>query len=222
MTDIKRVDKWLAGVASQPQRRGNLVFALDATASRERTWDAACQLQAQMFREVATIGTLSMQLVYFRGVRGMGGECKASSWMDDPMALAGMMSKITCSAGNTQIERVLSHVSQETLRRKINAMVYVGDCCEENRDPLVEAAAQLAKVEVPVFMFQEGHDPVAEKQFREITQATKGAYYRFDRNSLSQLAELLRAVSIFAVGGVAALERQNSVAAKRLLTQVSR
>jgi hypothetical protein len=215
-----RVDKFLASVARQPQRSGNLIFALDATASRERTWDAACQLQAQMFREVATIGTLSMQLVYFRGVRDAGGECKASSWVHDPMALAGMMSKIKCDAGNTQIERALAHASQETIRRKINALVYVGDCCEEGRDPIVEAATQLAKVNVPVFMFQEGHDPIAEKLFQEISRLTRGAYHRFDQGSLTQLAELLRAISMFAVGGVAALERQGSAAAKHLLAQV--
>jgi hypothetical protein len=215
-----RVDKFLAGVASRPQRRGNLIFALDATASRERTWDAACGLQAQMFQEVSTIGTLSMQLVYFRGVRGAGGECKASSWVDDPMALAGLMTKIKCDAGNTQIERVLVHASQEMVRRKINAMVYVGDCCEEGRDPLVEAATALTKLNVPVFMFQEGHDPVAEQRFKEITKLTRGAYHCFDQGSLTQLAELLRAISMFAVGGVAALEQQGSAAAKHLLAQV--
>ena len=34
MTDIapSRVDKFLAGVSSRPQQRGNLIFALDATA----------------------------------------------------------------------------------------------------------------------------------------------------------------------------------------------
>jgi hypothetical protein len=94
-----RVDAFLSDIRSQPPRRGNLIFALDATASREKTWDAACQLQAQMFREVATVGTLSMQMVYFRGVRSMGGECKASRWVDDPMELAGLMSKIKCDAG---------------------------------------------------------------------------------------------------------------------------
>src|SRR4029077_8011790 len=50
-----------------------LVFALDATASREPTWDLACSLQSQMFSEVATIGGLSIQLAFYRGI-----ECKAS------------------------------------------------------------------------------------------------------------------------------------------------
>jgi hypothetical protein len=221
MTNISsRVDAFLTNIRAQPPRRGNLIFALDATASRERTWDAACQLQAQMFREVATTGTLSMQLVYYRGVRGMGGECKASCWFDDPMTLASVMSKIKCDAGETQIEQVLRHVSREASRRKINALVFVGDACEEARDLLAKGAAELAKLKVPAFMFQEGPDVMVQRRFEEIARVTGGAYHRLDRGSLVQLAELLRAVSMFAVGGVTALERQGSAAAKHLLAQV--
>jgi hypothetical protein len=224
MTDIasSRIDRFLANVASQPPRRGNLIFGLDATASREKTWDAACKLQAQMFREVATVGTLSMQLVFYRGVPDLGGECKASRWVDDPMELARLMSKIRCDAGETQIRRVLDHGSQAASQRKVNALVFVGDACEESRDQLVEAATRLAQLNVPAFMFQEGRDPTAQQRFQEIARLTHGAYHRFDGGSLSQLAELLRAVSMFAVGGAAALERQNSTAAKHLLAQVGR
>ena len=110
MTDLalSRVNKFLAGVSARPASRGNLVFALDATASRERTWDTACQLQARMFQEVAMIGSLSMQLVYFRGAKDLGGECKASRWVDNPADLASIMTKIRCDAGYTQIGRVLA------------------------------------------------------------------------------------------------------------------
>jgi hypothetical protein len=107
MTD--RVDRFLANVQHQG-RRGNLIFALDATASREKTWDLACQLQGQMLREVATVGTLSMQLVHYRGVQDAGGECKASRWVEDPMEHAGLMSKIKCDAGQPQIA---CHQAQE-------------------------------------------------------------------------------------------------------------
>jgi hypothetical protein len=222
MTTIapSRVDAFLAGVASQPQRRGNLVFALDATASREQTWDTACQLQAQMFQEVATIGALNMQLVYYRGAQSFGGECKASRWVDNPMDLATLMTKITCDAGYTQIARVLVHVSRETLQRKINALVFVGDACEEDRDQLIEPASQLAKLSVPAFMFQEGHDPTARKRFEEIARITHGAYLAFNQGAAQQLSEILRAVAAFAVGGTIALEQQSSAAAKLLLEQV--
>src|ERR1700746_501871 len=47
--------------------RGRLFFALDATMSRQPTWDMACTLQADMFREAASLGSLDIRLVYYRG-----------------------------------------------------------------------------------------------------------------------------------------------------------
>ena len=222
MSDISdaEVEAFLGNVSSQPKQRGNLIFALDATASRERTWDTAAQLQVQMFAEVAVIGSLDLQLVYFRGMKGVNAECKASPWLSNPMQLAKLMTKIRCETGYTQIERVLSHVSRETKLRKINALVFIGDACEEDSDNLIEPATQLAKLDIPAFMFQEGKDLVAKKVFQSIARTTHGAYHRFDRASAQQFAELLRAVAAFAVGGVVALERQGSAAARLLLGQV--
>ena len=48
--------------------KGRLVFALDATMSRQPTWDMACALQADMFREAAALGSLDIRLVYYRGL----------------------------------------------------------------------------------------------------------------------------------------------------------
>jgi hypothetical protein len=222
MTDqaLSRVDKFLAGATKKPASRGNLIFALDATASREKTWDTAAHLQAQMFREVAIMGVLDVQLVYFRGTRGVNAECKASGWVSEPMQLATLMAKIRCETGLTQIGRVLSHALREVRQRKINAMVYVGDCCEERREQIIGPARELGRLGVPIFMFQEGRDDSAELCFREIAAVTGGAYQRFDQGSAGQLGELLRAVAAFAVGGVVALERQGSAAARFLLGQV--
>ena len=111
---LSRVDRFLDKLNTELPRRGNLIFALDATASRKPTWDAACQLQARMFQEVATIGTLAMQLVYYRGPAGLGGECKASRWLDKPMELASLMGRITCDVGHTQIGKVLAHARHES------------------------------------------------------------------------------------------------------------
>ena len=47
--------------------RGRLIFALDATMSRQPTWDLAQTLQAKMFQAAAGLGGLDVQLVYFRG-----------------------------------------------------------------------------------------------------------------------------------------------------------
>src|SRR5947199_1331495 len=125
--------------------RGRLVFALDATMSRQPTWDIACALQADMFREAATIGTLDIRLVYYRGLN----ECRASTWVSDTGHLARLMSGIACRGGNTQIGRVLSDARAEAVSSGVRAMVFVGDAMEEPIDNLCARAGELGLLKVP-------------------------------------------------------------------------
>src|SRR5258707_13080738 len=55
------------GPAAQSGQRGRLVFALDATMSRQPLWDTACRLQGDMFRETAAIGGVHLELVFYPG-----------------------------------------------------------------------------------------------------------------------------------------------------------
>jgi hypothetical protein len=214
------VDSFLAEIkklsTSPSVTSGRLIFALDATASRQRTWDTACELQADMFREVADAGGLDMQLVYYRG----RDECRASRWISDPTQLAKTMSQIACHAGHTQIAKILTHAQKETKLLRVSALVFVGDALEENPDTLAHEAGELGRLGVPVFMFQEGHDREVEQTFRNIAELTHGAYCRFNRGAARQLAQLLRAVAVFAVGGVAALAARKDDAAVKLLAQI--
>jgi hypothetical protein len=198
---------------------GRLVFALDATASRQNAWDNACKLTADMFREVGAIGGLQMQLVYYRGSMG---ECKASEWHANSADLTAVMTRIACAGGYTQIRKVLDHAKKETTLLKVAAMVFIGDCMEEEPDVLIGSAAELGRLDVPVFMFQEGNDPNAERTFREIARVTKGAYCPFDPGSARQLSELLRAVAVFAAGGKTALEARKDASSIKLLTQMKK
>src|SRR5204862_4301409 len=98
------VDAFLAkvralGPAAEAGKRGRLIFALDATMSRQPLWDTACSLQADMFRETAAIGGLDVQLVYYRGLA----ECRASRWVSDARQLGALMEKIDCRGGHSQI-----------------------------------------------------------------------------------------------------------------------
>ena len=199
--------------------RGRLIFALDATMSREETWDLACQLQAEMFREVATAGGLDMQLVYYRGSLG---ECKASRWFSQSEPLTKAMSQIKCEAGHTQLEKVLIHARKETKLLPDSALVFVGDAKEENPDTLAHEASELGRLRVPAFMFQEGNNHQVERVFRNIAELTRGAYGRFDSGSARQLAELLKAVAVFATGGMAALAARQDAGAVKLLSQLRR
>lgn len=200
-------------------RRGRLIFALDATMSRQPTWDTACRLQADMFREAAAAGGLDVQLVYYRGL----GECRASRWVSAAEGLAGLMEGIDCRGGHTQIGKVLAHARRETERTKVQALVFVGDAMEENIDGLCAAAGELGLLGIPAFMFQEGQDPVAEQAFREIARLSRGAYCRFDLAAAHELAELLRAAAAYAAGGLQALtdaSRRSGAATRKLLQQL--
>jgi hypothetical protein len=197
-------------------RGGRLIFAMDATMSRQPTWDMALALQADMFHAVAVIGGLDVQLVYFRGA----GECRASKWVSDPDALASLMTRVACAGGYTQIRKVLSHAHKEAATRAVDALIYVGDCMEEEVDDLCGRAGELALRKVPVFLFQEGADPRAEQAFREIARLTKGAFCRFDAGSAAQLKALLSAVAVYATGGRKALEARKDAASTRLLQQL--
>ncbi len=200
-------------------QRGRLIFALDATMSRQPTWDAACQLQGEMFREAAAIGGLEVQLVYYRGFN----ECRASGWIADGMRLASLMSGISCRGGRTQIGKILAHARRETEKMKAQALVFVGDAMEEEVDRLCAAAGELGLRGVPAFMFQEGNDPVAEQAFREIARLTRGAYCRFDVGAAHQLRELLRAAAAYAAGGMRALNdlSRRGAGVQALLRQMS-
>jgi hypothetical protein len=200
--------------------RGRLIFAMDATMSRRPTWDMALGLQGDMFHAVKEVGGLDVQLVFFRGA----GECRASPWVSDPAELARLMTKVACHGGYTQIGKVLSHARRETEKRKVHALVYVGDAMEESVDDLCGRAGKLALIGVPVFLFQEGHDAVVAQAFGEIARLTKGAACRFDAGSAGELRELLTAVAVYAAGGQQALlalaEKSRGGGAKLLLSQM--
>jgi hypothetical protein len=221
------VQDFLRKVAATPMRkpvggqRGRLMFAMDATASREHAWDHACQLQGEMFQETVALGGLEIQLAYYRGF----GEFKASKWTADPDTLLRQMTAVRCLAGETQIRKLLRHAVAETKKKHVNALVFIGDCVEEDVDALGAVAGELGLLGVPAFLFHEGRDPIAEFAFQQIAKLTNGAYCRFDASSAQTLRELLRAVAAYAAGGRIALEnyakRSGGAAVRRLTHQVS-
>lgn len=200
------IDLFLESAARLPpssvSRRGRLIFAFDATMSRQATWDLAQSVQGKMFETAAAHGGLDVQLVYYRGF----GECKASRFVGAGQSLAGLMSSIAVGAGQTQIEKVLRHALTETGREPVAALVFVGDAMEEDIDVLAARAAELGLSQVKCFMFQEGRDKAAELAFRKIALLTGGAYATFDLSAPDRLVGLLSAAAAYAAGGRRALE----------------
>ena len=200
------VDAFLRDLQRAPKpppsgARGRLIFALDATASREPSWDRACRIQGEMFEATAALGGLDVKLVYYRGFN----ECKASRWMSNAADLHRVMRAVSCLGGETQIERVLAHALAETSRQRVGALVFVGDAMEENVDRLCQLAGELGLNGVPIFLFHEGDNPIAARAFRQMARLSRGAYLRFDLASADRLKDLLGAVAVYAAGGYRAL-----------------
>ena len=207
----KSVQRFSAG-------RSRLLFAMDATASRQPTWDLACELQADMFRATGDLAALAIQLAYYRGL----GELHLDDWQSDATELAKRMSRVHCAAGRTQIAKLLRAVLKQQPTVNARAMVFIGDAVEENEAALLDLAGQCRIQSLPLFIFQEGSDLEAKHCFQKMAKVSGGAYEHFDHSSAQRLRELLGAVARYAAGGRKALESHPSAGAQRLLQQLKR
>lgn len=221
---VKRPDdisSFLQAVDKHPLRpvgSNRLIFAMDATASRELTWDLASSLHAELFN-AAKSADLAVQLVHFGGFNSF----HASSWNSSPDQLLSEMQRVRCLGGMTQIGRVLTHVLKEASgNQTVKAAVYVGDMCEEPMVELSSMAGQLGLRSVPIFAFQEGHDRYATEVFRSIAARSGGAHMPFEAGSAHQLAELLKAAVVYATEGLDAIKRIGTPTSRKLLTQMTR
>ncbi len=203
-------------IARVVERQPRLIFAIDATASRQPTWDTACQLQGEMFRATANVATLAVQLCYYRGFN----EFYASRWLSDSERLGQLMGSVFCEGGHTQITRLLRHALAEQRKSKVRALVFIGDALEESPDTVCDLAGQCGLLQLPLFLFQEGGNRQVEQTFRSMARLSGGAYARFDARSAHTLAALLGAVASYAAGGRAALENTTTDSAKLLLEQL--
>ena len=214
--EIERFLKHSKAVTTFVKKQPRLLFAIDATASRQPTWERACATQQEMFLATRSLATLAVQLCYYRGFH----DFFASAWLSDSGALARLMSTVQCEGGHTQIGRLLRHAQAEHRKTAVRALVFIGDAIEENPDTLCNLAGQCGLLKLPIFMFQEGGDVTVRKTFGDIARLSGGASARFDANSASTLASLLGAVASYAAGGRKALQDNNSVIAKALLQQL--
>ena len=216
------VDAFLAATKKHPLAEhrpepARLIFAMDATGSREHSWDMATSLHGQLF-ETAHAQKLHVQLVYYRGIN----QFFASPWNSSSEQLLNQMQGVRCLGGATQIVRVLAHIHKEASNSQVRAAVFIGDCVEESPQELFSIAGNLGLLNVPLFMFQEGHDPIATQVFAGIARRTNGAHIPFNAGSARELGELLGAVAVYAAEGIDAFKKLKGRAATLLLTQMRR
>ena len=202
--------------ARREQAAQRLIFALDATASRQASWNQARALHAEMFEVSENLGGLMVQLCYYRGI----GEFYSSPWGRSAGQLHDEMASVECRGGYSQIRTLLKHALRETRQSPVRAVIFIGDAVEESVDQLCGLAGECGLRKMPLFIFQEGFDADVAAVFKRLSQLSGGAYARFDSGSARQLADLLRAVATYVSGGVDALRKLQDNAARHLLEQL--
>ena len=219
-TSSGQLGDFLAQVKKTPSRIqresvGRLVFGMDATASREKTWDNACQIQSKMFRATDDIGAINVQLCYYRGFN----EFQCSGWSSSGEELIKEMTNVSCLGGHTQIAKIFKHALDEHRTQKIRALVFVGDALEENADELCYLAGKFGVFNIPIFMFQEGNSNAVMSTFKQVALLSGGAYAPFNSGSVKELQDLLSSVAVFVAGGHKALEKfEKSDRGRKILT----
>ena len=162
------------GVPIAPPVR--LIYAVDATASREHAWTIARDVQSRMFIEAANKNmNLNLLLVYYGGKT-----CRVSKWKSRGEDLARLMNTVECEAGATQIERVLRHALREHEKAPIQAVTFIGDAMEEELDVLAGLADKLGAARVPLHTFLEGNDTIARNAFRLLALRSGGTFSQFN------------------------------------------
>jgi hypothetical protein len=143
---------------------------------------------------------IDVQLSYFRG-----DEFIVSPWHTQSASLASMMSLVMCRAGSTQIGNVFRNALQQHSIKKVDALIFVGDSCEEDGIGLVRLAADLSRNGIRLFMFHDdtpmkepvNRNPQTREIFEAIVAAANGAFAQFDTRSSDTLQDYLKAVVAF-------------------------
>lgn len=198
--------------------RPRLLFAMDATASREQSWNVALEITGAMFEAVP--GALDVALAYHGGGRVR----EVTPFSSNAKAFLDKVQQVRCIAGVTALNQVLDRATQIG---GLKALIYIGDCFEENSTLAVEFAQQLKLRGVRCFMFHDtssggqGYDvQTANTVFASIAQITGGALLPFDENSPDLVKALLEAIAVYAAQGIKALEQKRaSLPAARLLLE---
>jgi hypothetical protein len=194
----------------------NLIFAIDATASRMKCWREATLIQSSMFFAATQVGPhMNAQLVSYSGLT-MQGDLARSSWLSDASSLSGEMDRIKCKSGYTQIEKVFKHAMEEHTRRPIHGLILIGDSCEEEEAALVKLAQKLKNQNTRFFLFDDANNSTARRDdtftiFRRITEAAEGAYEPLGQNSADVLGDYLKAAVIFSTGNQTAMDMLDEV-----------
>lgn len=207
---LRRADLLTAAIA--PQLRPRLVFAFDATASREPAWDTAREVTDALF--TALPGELDVALA----VHGGGQVHTFTDFSPDVHLFRDQAASVRCQAGSTALVSLMEKVR---MHAGVKVLLYIGDCFEEVPSAALEQADALRLRGVRTILFHDAStgDPTARAVFEEIARRTGGVCLDFHDSNPADLRDILEAVAVLAYGGIKLLEQKKGLlpGARRLL-----
>jgi hypothetical protein len=175
--------------------RPRLIFAVDATASREPAWVAARQVTDALVK--ALPGQLDVALAVHGGSRVH----IFTEFTNEPAALRDRAAGVVCEAGLT---RLLPILSVSLKQPAVRVVVYIGDVFEENVAKGRQLTDAMGKQGIRLIVLHDTADPAARRDaelFWDLAKRTGGCVMPFDASSSGRLRDLLSAVAVYAVGG---------------------
>jgi hypothetical protein len=193
--------------------RPRLVFAIDATASRQPAWEAARTTTDALFQ--ALPGQLDVALAVHGGSRVK----LFTEFVSEPAALRDQASSVRCEAGMTRLVEIMERCRDAS---DVKVLVYIGDVFEEGLEEAEQAATALRLRGTRVIVLHDRAQALqldaSAEAFQRIAQFTQGAVLPFDPSAVTALRALLEAVATLAVGGIKLLqERRSALPAASLL-----
>ena len=187
--------------------RPRLVFAVDATASREPAWVAARQVTDALVK--ALPGELDVALAVHGGSRVH----TFTAFTTDAATLRDRAAGVACEAGMTRLLPILSTTLKQ---QSVRVIIYIGDVFEESLSHGRRLADQLGARGTKLIVLHDTTDPSARRDaelFWDLAKRTGGCVLPFDADAPGRLRDILSAVAVYAVGGEKLLrERRHELA----------
>ena len=182
-------------VGNDNPARPRLVFAVDATASREPAWAAARQVTDALVK--ALPGELDVALAVHGGSRVH----TFTAFTNHASTLRDRAAGVVCEAGLT---RLLPILSASLKQPAVRVVIYIGDVFEESMSQGRRLADAMGVQGTKLIVLHDTADPAARRDaevFWDLAKRTGGCVLPFDASAPRRLRDLLSAVAVYAVGG---------------------
>lgn len=189
-------------VDPEPPGRPRLIFAVDATASREPAWRAARGVTDSLVK--ALPGALDVALA----VHGGGRVHTFTPYTTAANTLRDRAAGVMCKAGFTRLLPIMASAVKDP---GVKVVIYIGDVFEESLARGRRLADSMGARGTRLIVLHDTADPAARGHaeiFWDLAKRTGGCVLPFEAGASRKLHDLVSAVAVYAVGGERLLQER--------------